>query len=757
MTRIDKISELQHPGVFLDFTWPSDLLTFARFNLIFGPNASGKTTVSRVFRYLEKSTAPPIHTSVKVCINGKDLEDQDFQQNQVPVRVFNRDFVEESVFPVGGGDVPFIVVLGEESADNTRKVHRLKETLSEKKEALNKATSTRDQAVKDFDNFCSSQALKIKTILRGPSSGQYNNYNRPLYRAAAQSMAGNADRAAHVIDAATQERLLRQFREEIKPSVDKVNYSLPSVSTLCDSVTDILTRTVTSSVINALKDDPELGDWTRTGLQLHRNHRQLSVCLFCEQHIPKSRWNALESHFSDVYDRFIEDVDTLVTKLETITERTWEIDLPHRTKFYDNIEDDYEDAKTALEQVLDSIRKYNADLIQLLKKKREQPFKKLELTVGTPEIDVDVVTKLNQVIQEHNKACDNFQGRRTEVGKRVVNGLIAEGLDEFSRLATAKRKPIATMATLESNINEVSNEIKGLQAEISGHFRPAEELNEELRKYLGYSGFKLEARDNGYQIMRGDVPADSLSEGEKTALALLYFLKSLSDQNFDLNQGVVVLDDPVSSLDSNALYLAFGYIKERTGNAAQLFVLTHNFAFFRLVRRWFHHIKGQKKTDIEKRPSRFYMLERQFEPDSPRTVIRALDPLLEYYESEYHYLFALVFEKAQAEAHIPLNQAYLISNVSRRLLEAFLAFRYPQIPDNLRKKIETVKFEEAKKIRIGRFINTHSHDHIIDEPGHDPAIFCETRSVLNDILDLIKSVDHKHFKAMTELATTRLR
>ena len=115
--------------------------------------------------------------------------------------------------------------------------------------------------------------------------------------------------------------------------------------------------------------------------------------------------------------------------------------------------------------------------------------------------------------------------------------------------------------------------------------------------------------DTGYTITRGGVSAEFLSEGETTAIALLYFLKSLQDRRFPLANGVIVLDDPVSSLDANALFLAFAFIRERTKDAGQLFILTHNFSFFRQVRHWFHHLKGQKKKDVSKRPARFFMLD----------------------------------------------------------------------------------------------------------------------------------------------------
>ena len=99
---------------------------------------------------------------------------------------------------------------------------------------------------------------------------------------------------------------------------------------------------------------------------------------------------------------------------------------------------------------------------------------------------------------------------------------------------------------------------------------------------------------NGYQIIRNKDKAENLSEGEKTAIAFLYFLKSLEDKSFDLKKGIVVIDDPVSSLDTNALFQAFGYVKDRTKDAGQLIILTHSHSFFRLVKNWFNHLPNRE-------------------------------------------------------------------------------------------------------------------------------------------------------------------
>ena len=89
--------------------------------------------------------------------------------------------------------------------------------------------------------------------------------------------------------------------------------------------------------------------------------------------------------------------------------------------------------------------------------------------------------------------------------------------------------------------------------------------------------------------------------------------------------------------------------------------------------------------------------------------------------------------------------------MARRVLEAFLAFREPQIAGELWKKLQAIKFDESKKTRILRFVHTHSHSGAVGEPNHDPSILCEANAVLKDLLDLIKAQDPKHFEAMKAL------
>ena len=122
-----------------------------------------------------------------------------------------------------------------------------------------------------------------------------------------------------------------------------------------------------------------------------------------------------------------------------------------------------------------------------------------------------------------------------------------------------------------------------------------------------------ETGDAGYYIKRSSSAefAKSLSEGEKTAIALICFLSKLKEENFDLNSGIVVIDDPISSLDSNSVFQAFGSMKTEIKQAKQVFILTHNFDFFKHIKHWFKRDYIDEKED--KREAEFFMIKNPYE------------------------------------------------------------------------------------------------------------------------------------------------
>lgn len=752
--KITRFARLRDCGIFRDFVWPDDLIDFGRYNLVYGWNGTGKTTLSRVFRSLEQRQQPKFG-QVSIRVDDNEVCGQAFPEAALPVRVFNRDFVNEVVFPVERKNLPPIYVFGRESVEKQKEIERLQAELTEAARQLKAAQEQKERAAKDFDQFCIERARTIKENLRSPGTNNtYNNYNKSDFERAAKNMASEGDAASYRITDEDRDKLLAQCRATPKRRLQELSYSVPCIDRLADSVSNLLNKTVVSTAIQSLKDDPELAEWTRHGLALHKARRS-GNCLFCQQSLPLSRIAELEEHFSTQYERLVETLDAQIQRLRAVSKEANELKLPAPAEFYADLTTDCEKAEEELRSTVETVLVFVDKLVETLDAKKRQPFNRLQLGVPIPAYDAGVVERLNEVIRDHNRACDEFETRVENARDRLARSMISDYLEEFVQRQDAVEQSENAVKLAQQEVQRLTEAINSLEREIVKHQQPAEELNEDLHNYLGHKDLHLEVKDKGYVITRNGEFATALSEGEMTAIALLYFLKSLTDRSFDLANGVIVLDDPVSSLDANALYMAFGFIRERTKNTGQLFIFTHNFSFFRQVRNWFAHLPGQKKKDVNQRPARFFMLDCDYNHGQRCARIQPLDPLLEQYESEYHYLFACVYREASTSSNVVLEANLFLPNIARRLLEAFLAFRRPDISGELWQKVEEIQFDEARKVRIVRFVHTYSHNDAVGEPEHDPSLLAESRLVLKDLLELIKSQDPEHYAAMERLLAPR--
>jgi len=143
-------------------------------------------------------------------------------------------------------------------------------------------------------------------------------------------------------------------------------------------------------------------------------------------------------------------------------------------------------------------------------------------------------------------------------------------------------------------------------------------------------------------------------------------------------------------------------------------------------------------------------------PMPRKSSIIKIDKLLIDYESEYHFLFSVLYRLAiEEERH--LEEMYPIPNIARKFLESFLAFRVPlgsKEPNIYQRLNRIVDFDPKKKERIRRFVETHSHPRY--ESGvldFDMSILGETPDILNDLMDLVREEDEKHYNFLVESVT----
>ncbi len=744
---IDRISKIKNQRIFRSFVWPQDLLDFRKKNLFYGWNGTGKSTLSNLFRSIKKR-ASVNEGEVEFIISGSKIDGAVLTTSQgLPqVRVFNKDFISENVFTSHGSVVP-IFFLGEENIEKQKQVESLKARLEETGKSGRDKEADKKRSVKALDDFKKDHAKSIKDLLSSSGGNNpYNNYDKRAFQVKCDVLLKLSvpDQKEKILSAENLDLLKKKKEASPKEKLDPLKYIYPNTQQLTDQVTAVLGKTVISSVIDALKDDQELSGWVKIGLAKHKKDNSAD-CLFCGQTLPDGRLQELESHFNDRYNDFIAEIESLSGAVQSAIDTLKLCTPPNRLGLYDHLLSEY-DAKVAeLSKELARVKSYLQGLLQILDEKTKAPFqtiaKKFEVVIGS----ADIFSELNSIITRHNSETDNFQSAISEARSAIEESLVADCLIEYIQ----KKNGIDV---LSNEIQEISNEtteltskIREIEKDIEEHRRPADELNADICSYLGRNELTFEVKGTGYQITRNGTVAENLSEGEKTAIAFLYFLKSLGDKSFSLHDGAVVIDDPISSLDSNSIYHAYGFMKESTKDAGQLFVLTHNFTFFQQVKKWFSYHKKRERS--------FYMLEAQSDSKGRFSTIRPLDSLLQNYESEYQYLYSIVYKCANGGAG-SLSDFYQMPNIARRLLESFLSFKQPQYNSSvsLDKRIQDIAFDEAKKARILRFTNTLSHNRYVeDQPGNDLSILSESPAVLSDLLSLMAHLDAAHCKSMEDV------
>lgn len=768
--QIARLPKIKNFRIFHDFSWPDDLPDFGRFNLLYGWNGSGKTTLSTLFRHLQEGS-PLGNGEARVVIDGRETSiGVPADGASRPIRVFNRDFIGRSIFESGGLLSP-IYYLGEASVEEQKRLTEIRAELEQSEASLAVQLQSHSRFSSDKEKFCQDQARLIKQLLTAPGGGPYNNYDSRMYRTSMLALL-HKDKAPPTPNDDEISSYLAQKDAKPKPQIEVPRFELPDVPSLYSSIQELLNTSVVSASLETLTADPQLAHWISHGLNLHAQ-RGAGHCFFCEQPLPSGRLERLTSHFNDEYNQFQERLQQECRSLAETLSRLESFQPPADSLLYENLAENYRKAVGTFTVQRGGLANFFRSLIAAVESKKSHPFERLELRSYMPNLGTDTessvlmhildfatttisaisaqfgqssLEQMATIISQHNAQTDRFNEMVEQAREKLEQGQLLNTVDRFNELLNGENSAAAEVRTLREQIDRLKREGEKLDADLKQHTVPALELNRELKDFLGRDEVQFVAKKGGYTLTRAGVPAQHLSEGERTAIAFMYFLKSLRDSDFDLSSGVVVIDDPVSSLDASSLFTAFGYMKQTCVEAGQLFVLTHNFDFFREVRYWLRKLPGRVRKDVQ-----FYMLSPEVGDGRRSGSLVPLDPLLKDYESEYQYLFKRVYEEASTDARSPLETLYPMPNIARRVLEAFLMFKAPDA-GNLHERLERVDpANPARRARVLRLLESRSHLETGMEPRHDLTLLGEVRTVLKDVLNLMAEADEGHFSAMVGL------
>lgn len=756
---LKKIVSLNNLGIFKEYSMPGNIPEFTKHNLIYGWNASGKTTISKLFQALatgNHSDFPDLKYKINISDSQKQINEK-IPYNK-SIKVFNKDYISENI-EIESNKAKTIIVLGKENKEISEEIKKDTEKLIKDKD--DKCSCIK--SIEDKENEKNLTFTQIaKTIGTALGGNALRNYRRNNAEQKFNLIFKEETGESKILSNEKEESYLKNLNQDTKEKIDNIknpcflvnreNKTLEvaleiysnEAKNLCHEVVELVS-------IKRLKDNIDILKWVENGLTLHRKHRS-NNCEFCSQSLPKERLLELKKFFNEKDQELKTNIDILDGKFKDIQSIIEKIVLPDKTRLYDELQEQYENKKTDFEEKQNNLLQEITNFCKKLRSKKESTDNPIEIGPYPKASEfIQSVEEINSLIRKHNEKTDQFDEIISESKEKLechylatIYGKVQEIKEEINGLKNKKNEK-------DIQIKEIEERIRKNNTKISSPQIACDDINKKLEIFLGRKEISFRIEDKEYLIERHNKPAKNLSEGERTAIALIYFLTSLNEEGFNLTESIIFIDDPVSSLDSSAMTQAFAFIKSEIKDAEQIFISTHNYQFFKKVQSWIGKPNGKPNDN-----AKFYMIKNFMNPDKTRNAkIEKIDNLITKYNSEYQYMFSLIYNYSQNENNREMEEWYPLPNIARKFMESFLSFMVPSerfFIDQLREVFsKNSSISSTKKERIESFLNAKSHTFPEGMIGFDLDNFCEIKEVLKDILTVVENVNNEHYKQLCSI------
>ncbi|EOW9529672.1 AAA family ATPase [Bacillus cytotoxicus] len=662
-----------------------------KINYIYGSNGSGKTTISEVIRGVER------YPNCEIAWNS----------NEIKTVVYNRNFVEEN-FRLHS-DIKGIFTLGKESTELSELIDQCLSDIGKNndnifkiQENLKGNLSQQRQLLQQFKESCWNLKIKYDLEFKEAFDGFRNSKDRFTGKFLSEiGKQGELKSFEEIIK--RKESVFNGPQEKIK----EYSYILFDESIEKNSIFQAKIIGKEDVDIAALISTLNISDWVKQG-HIHMRETNGS-CPFCQQELPGKFIEQINEYFDETYTTHLKELDLAANQYQQDI-----VLLLERVEALKEGEGPYLNLER-ISYILDALKTKYKDNQLLIEQKKKEPSRIImieSLLRYVQEINTEI-EKANQEIKKFNVLIDNIQEEKTKLIRDMWYYVSEENRANYTFYEKKNTELKRVIEGMEKNIRkkkmyneELKKKILGYQEQITNIQYSIGEINRVLKSF-GFNNFKLaEAEEQGsYKIIRenGEDAKATLSEGEKTFITFLYFYQlikgSESKEQITFNK-VVVIDDPISSLDSNVLFIVSSLIRQlisevRTNGSSvkQLFILTHNVYFHKEVS--FNKGKGNKKLSDET----FWIVRKT----NNRSYIQQYD------ENPIKTSYELLWKELKV---IGPENSTTIQNIMRRIIENYFKF-FGSI--NVEEEIEKFVEEERYACRsLFSWINDGSH-HISED------------------------------------------
>lgn len=559
-------------------------------NFFYGNNGTGKSTIAREIK----------NDSGLTWQVGKSADDYS-------ILVYNQEFVAanfqnygtlKGVFTVGEQNIGIQTQIAEKT---TQRAEQEKQT-TEKAVEKERKESARDTL---FGNFQESCWNKTKSLREGFDATQSGFKRKAQF---ADKVMQTANPTKHDIG-----ELRTLYETAFDPNAAVYREFQPTIGTTRLRGTrgnELLGKSITSS-----SETPFAGfikainatDWVRQG---HKHFAETAdgKCPYCQQDLPSDFEEQIAACFDGQYQT---DIDDLLQFQEAyISDMRGFINVLNANlqSAFPKLDLTEYKAKLAL---LEKTIEIN---IQQIADKLKEPSTVVMLeNVKTLRDEINaIIDEFNKIIQANNSIVNAKQQKKAECNTKVWELIAFMLQSEVSSYKTSRKNLDDEIIALTKLITDGGKASRALEIDISDLNKkivstaPTIKSMNDLLRDSGFQGFTLREKrgqQNVYEVVRQDGQvATGLSEGERNFIAFLYFYHLVRGSHTDSDiskDKLVVIDDPVSSMDSCVLFIVSTLVREMVevchnnvdyldnqvegDYIKQIFVLTHNVYFHREI------------------------------------------------------------------------------------------------------------------------------------------------------------------------------
>lgn len=579
---IKEVATYDSSGIIID--------NLRKVNFIYGANGSGKTTISNYLQQMDDSK----YASCSLI-----------WENAIPMSllVYNKNFREKNF----SGNIRGVFTLGQATKEEIETIEKKKEELQalknegiSKSGALEKQTKEKDELEDSFKEDAWSKVYKKHEL---------------LFKEAFSGFMKKDAFKSKLLDEYIGNTSTLLLHEELKEKAKTIFGKTPTAISIIpninfDRIIDIENNNIwqrkiigKSDVdISKLIQKLNLNDWVNEG----RSYLQEDdICPFCQQ---KTINEEFRKKLDDYFDKsFIND--TISIKEFTEEYERIATNLLNELNLLETSEKDKEETKLNIQSFSAYLKTLSSLIIsnkELLHNKNKEPSRSIELISLKEQLKTiqKLISTANEEIKKHNIIVENYTAEKSNLIKFIWKYLVKEyetSILDFTKKRDGLLKGIETISKkrdeLRKKYQDLDKEIKELGKNVTSVQPSVDQINKTLQSF-GFQNFSIVSSPterNHYQIQRedGTLAESTLSEGEITFITFLYFLQlakgGISEENVTEDR-ILIIDDPISSLDSNVLFVVSSLLKEirksmhrEEGNIKQLIIFTHNVYFHKEV------------------------------------------------------------------------------------------------------------------------------------------------------------------------------